>query len=171
MNCTQVCPPVPVPTQVPVSLLDTNDTTQERRLHHTGQGFETGFCLFFKLKPLFPYHTEWWLGEGGGVKKTRFQSQEDQELSTSSHQLILKMISEDQTVYHTNMVMNDHESRHDLCLITHIIHHTKTQTLKIVLKGPISVHRPPPRHMYLCSHELWSRQSYDNISCPTVYHF
>ena len=65
---------------------------------------ETGFCLFLKKKIL--YRAERWSGEGGG-EELRLQSQDDQELSAdeSSSQLILKMISEDQTVDHTNVLM------------------------------------------------------------------
>jgi hypothetical protein len=49
---------------------------------------------------------------GGKGEELRFQSQEDQELSTSAGEskLILKMTSEHQTVDHTNKIMgSDHD--------------------------------------------------------------
>jgi hypothetical protein len=80
--------------------------------------------------------------------------QEDQELSETApaRQLILTMNSEDQTVDHTNILMgNDHDT--NLYVMSSGIQHKNTQTLKMVIKGPMTVYRHWIRHVHLCSHD------------------
>ncbi len=75
------------------------------------------------------------------------------EESTGRSQVILKMSSEDQTVDHTNMLTgNDHNT--NLYVMSEDMHHKNTQTLKIVIKGSMTVYRHRTRHVHLRSHEL-----------------
>ena len=80
--------------------------------------------------------------ERGGREELLLESQEVQELSVGApaSQLVLNMSSEDQTVDHTYMLMgNDHDT-----IFIDFSEYTG-QTLKIVLKGPMTVHRPRTR--------------------------
>jgi hypothetical protein len=88
--------------------------------------------------------------ERGGREELLLESQEGQELSAgaAARQLVLNMISEDQTVDHTYMLMgNDHDR-----IFIDFSEYTG-QTLKIVLKGPMTVHRPRTRYVHLSSHK------------------
>ncbi len=83
------------------------------------------------------------------------QSQEGQELSVTAAggQLILKMITEHKTVDHRNMIHGE-RSRLDFCSISHRMEHKNKQTLKTVLKRPMSLHRPWTRLVHLCFHNF-----------------
>ena len=106
----------------------------------------------------------------GGGKEFQFQSQEDQELSpvTVSRQLILKMNSEDQTVDHTSILMENDDDT-NLYVMSQVMNKKNTQTLKIVIKVLMTVYRHRTRHVRWCSHELWPAKSCDNLSCPALY--
>jgi hypothetical protein len=64
-------------------------------------------------------------GEGGG-EELELQIQEGHELNTGvvTRQLMIKMISEDQTVDHTNMLM---ENDHDTIFVNFVGHETQEE--------------------------------------------
>ncbi len=115
-----------------VNLVPAN-TDSSATLHSYNSWFPRQITLFWQ-------HRTMGIGTGGG-EELQLQSHEDQELSTDGAgcQLIFQMRE---------------RSRHDLCVISHSMHHNMTQTLKIVLKRPMTFHRSPTRHVHLCSHNF-----------------
>ncbi len=66
---------------------------------------------------------------------------------------------------------DDHIPNLSNLVTTRYIHHKKTQTLKIVIKWPMTVYRHRTRHVHMRSHELSPVKSYDVVSCPVLYQY
>jgi len=63
--------------------------------------------------------------------------------------------SEHQTVDHTNKLTgNDHDT--NLC-DSHNVEHRMTQTLQVVLRMPMTLHRDPTRPVHMCSQKFGSQ--------------
>ncbi len=97
------------------------------------------------------------------------QSQEDQELSSISAagQLILKMMSEYQTVDHRNKIMgNDPDP---IFVRFHTQHVVQEQTNFENSVEKVNVF--PQTLDYVCAlvlPQIWTEKSHDNMSCPSL---